>query len=218
MARPSKARPSTATELLKLGRGPTELAVDKRLQDDLPKWRRKPKEATGVLNALAERGHATTALHVLKTMNRHKVPINTFHLNVAIKAARRSKDWRMAFQLLETAAGMKVVPDRISFNSVISACNVQSAWRAGLHLFMEMTEEFIKPNEITYSSAISICDDSAWPVALQLLAEMLEVQLQPYVPAFNAAITCCGAAQHWERANLLLQKMKKTRAQERLQC
>ena len=35
-----------------------------------------------------------------------QVPINTFHLNVAIKAARRSKDWRMAFQLLETAAGM----------------------------------------------------------------------------------------------------------------
>lgn len=29
--------------------GVTELAIDKLLQDDLPKWRRKPKEATGVL-------------------------------------------------------------------------------------------------------------------------------------------------------------------------
>jgi len=39
-------------ELLKLG--VTELAIDKLLQDDLPKWRRKPKEATGVLT-LAEK-------------------------------------------------------------------------------------------------------------------------------------------------------------------
>lgn len=46
----------------------------------------------------------------------------------------------------------------------------------------------------------------------------LQVQLQPYVPAFNAAITCCGTAQHWERASLLLQKMKETRAQARLEC
>ena len=41
-----------------------------------------------------------------------QVPINTFHLNVAIKAARRSKDWRMAFQLLETAAGMLLGSER----------------------------------------------------------------------------------------------------------
>ena len=45
-----------------------------------------------------------------------------------------------------------------------------------------------------------------------------QVQLQPYVPAFNAAITCCGTAQHWEHANVLLQKMKETRAQAWLEC
>ena len=124
-----------------------------------PSFQSKTKLETGGLrNALAESGHATTALHVLKTMTRREaartpqavhnlssfimiynlmppllghccihtpcreggmlflkkspphricqVPINIFHFNVAIKAARRSKDWRMACQLLEAAAGM----------------------------------------------------------------------------------------------------------------
>lgn len=41
----------------------------------------------------------------------------------------------------------------------------------------------------------------------------MQERLQPYVPAFNAAITCCGAARHWQRANLLLGKMKEVMAQ-----
>ena len=49
-----QAPPGTALELLELGHGVTELAIDKLLQDDLPKWRRKPKDATGVLT-LAEK-------------------------------------------------------------------------------------------------------------------------------------------------------------------
>eukprot|EP00913_Durusdinium_trenchii_P006550 g6153.t1 len=87
---------------------------------ELRRWRSKPKDATKLLthgmqrvsgvpsprNALAEKGHAATLVELLQVMTESQVPVNAFHLNVAIKACRRHKDWQRALQLLRAAPKM----------------------------------------------------------------------------------------------------------------
>ncbi|CAK9077308.1 Pentatricopeptide repeat-containing protein At2g41720 (Protein EMBRYO DEFECTIVE 2654) [Durusdinium trenchii] len=168
---------------------------------ELRRWRSKPKDATKLLNALAEKGHAATLVELLQVMTESQVPVNAFHLNVAIKACRRHKDWQRALQLLRAAPKMKVVPDRISYNAVIPAC---AAWTRALAVLAEMLAASIVPNEISYSSTINC--DTPWPLSLQLLKEMLQEQLEPYLPAFNAAIHRCGA--QWPCGLALLQQLQ----------
>ncbi|CAJ1431555.1 unnamed protein product [Effrenium voratum] len=193
-------------ELEALGSKCSAGAVAEVLRRHVDKWRREPKKSTLLLNDLAELGKAQVAVQVLKAMRHLQVPVNVFHLNVAIKACRRAKaPVSMALELLESAEQMQVRPDGVTFNAAISACDVHGDWEKAVGLLSDMAA--FSPNEISYSAAISACEAAGeWAASLALLQDMLQAQLV-HLPAFNGALSACARGSQEAKARQLLTEM-----------
>lgn len=91
------------------------------------KW--QPREATQLLNGLAQRCQATEALRTLEAMAEDGLEVNVVHLNVAIKACRRH--WAEAIQLLfHTGEAMR--PGEHLYIEVVELHRTLDAWRCRL--------------------------------------------------------------------------------------
>jgi pentatricopeptide repeat domain-containing protein 1 len=151
----------------------------------------------------------TSALKVVENMDSRNITVDTFLYNNVISVCSKTKDWRLAIDLLLVMQNKGVSIDTISFSSAISACAKAGRWRESLNLLNEMAIAGIVADTICYSSAISACASAGcWKEALLLLSNMKSKNIPLDTIVCNSAISACSSSGEWTVALRLMDLMR----------
>ena len=151
----------------------------------------------------------TSALRVIENMDSRNITVDAFLYNNVISVCSKTKDWRLAIDLLLLMQNRGVSSDTISFSSAISACAKAGRWRESLNLLNEMDIAGVVADTICYSSAISACASAGcWKEALLLLSNMKSKKIPLDTIVCNSAIAACSTSGEWTVALRLMDLMK----------
>lgn len=202
--------------LSSLGRSPSGNDVEKILEVVFEDWRHRPQLATAVLSGLGKQSFATTALEVLKAMERRELRTDVIHYN-SVLGAHRASTWPFATALLQRAAGNGLPLQPLSF--CVTMVAARKEWQLCLRLLDEMSKSQAQADVKSFGAAMSACEAAGrWTEALSILEECLEVQLQPDVMSFSSLISACGEGSQWQQAVEAVYWMEDLQLWPDLQC
>ncbi|CAK9072968.1 unnamed protein product, partial [Durusdinium trenchii] len=161
----------------------------------------QPKEAAEVLQRHARSGETSTwclLLHACKAqLCSARLQSNTIHHNIAISAAEKVGDWRLANSLLWSILEVELALSRVSFNTAISACDKCRQWQ----MAMELLRRTLQPDSISFFCAMR---SERWWDTMCLFHEMLMTRVQPDCTTSNMVLTAAADAVNWQHVMTLL--------------
>ncbi|CAJ1448544.1 unnamed protein product, partial [Effrenium voratum] len=196
----------TQKDLEQLQAAVLKLATPSELEDLLrgpcSAWRRNWRGSLPFFRWAAGRD---MALQVLDVMRGHDVPVNAFHLSLALKSLEKNRRWQLAMQLLQTATQRSEQMDSVVFNAAMSVCKSGAQWQTALALLEAMAARALQWSSFGFSSAVSACEKaSRWQAALVTLSSMDAVRMERDIFSSSAAISACAGAAKWEAGLALL--------------
>lgn len=156
----------------------------------------QPKEAAEVLQRHARSGETSTWC-LLAQLCSARLQSNTIHHNIAISAAEKVGDWRLANSLLWSILEVELALSRVSFNTAISACDKCRQWQ----MAMELLRRTLQPDSISFFCAMR---SERWWDTMCLFHEMLMTRVQPDCTTSNMVLTAAADAVNWQHVMTLL--------------
>ncbi|GBG84673.1 hypothetical protein CBR_g39048 [Chara braunii] len=131
--------------------------------------------------------------------------------NTVADACARAGQWRLVARLIDQMQSVGVKPTVVTYAVVIKALGSTGRWKMAWARFAEMLSAGIKPNvKVCNAMLRAYAAGGQIDLAEELFNAMpLEYGLTPDKFSYTALIHGCGRSGAWERAEEVLEKMKR---------
>ena len=186
-------------------------SVEEVIKRNEKEWRANWRSALPFFRWTAEKKLGQVAFEALQLLRESKVPVNAFHVSIALKAC---EDWQLAIEMLFSALHSSDDIDDVAFNSLINVCKETGQWAAAIAVLWEMSG-CTPCNSRSCSTAIAACERAnEWQAALLVLDSMADLSVEREVFSYTAAISACAGIGLWMEALDLWRSLRESNVKE----
>lgn len=166
-----------------------------------------------VLDACAHGMNSAKAAEIFAEMKERKVPVDLFTYGSLVNAFARCGQWEPAVRVLEemrsTSDSSGLRPNNFIYCSAMSACNRANQWQRALQIFDQLlADKSLTPDQYTYNEALNACARGGLADrALQVFDHAKASGVRTDLISYTRALSACVAAERWDDAQELLQRM-----------
>jgi len=166
-----------------------------------------------VIDACANGGNSGKAAEIFAQMKERKVPVDIFTYGSLVNAFARVGQYEPAVRVLEEMRGASewsgLRPNNFIYCSAMSACNRANQWQKALQVFdLLLSEKTLGPDQYTYNEALNACAKGGLADrALEIFEHAKKSGVHTDLISYSRAMAACVAAERWEDAQQLMNRM-----------
>jgi pentatricopeptide repeat domain-containing protein 1 len=153
------------------------------------------KEAMALVSIFNLAGDVKNSIRVLDQLasSDTSIAVDTKLFNNVLSGCARTKNWRLALDILTRMKNGNIEMDAISFGTVINALSKDGQWQLSLGLLEDMEDIGVVPDTQCYSAVINaLSKGGRWQESLGLLQRMKSKNVDIDLITYNSVIYACS--------------------------